>query len=72
MSHHDFRHSGRENQGMGYMGVSSAMMNDHGIMGQMESHMMSGGDAYSPHHMMQIFADPNMSNMSEMQEGEYK
>lgn len=71
MSHHDFRHSGRESHGMsadGYLDIQSAMINDHGIMGQMDSHLMSGCDTFSQHQMMHMYGDPSMA---EIQEGEF-
>ncbi|XP_012943481.1 PAN2-PAN3 deadenylation complex catalytic subunit Pan2 isoform X2 [Aplysia californica] len=75
LSHHDFRHGNRDhpsNMMGGYMDHNSmglqGMMNDHGLMGHLDGHMLGGGDAYSQHQMMQMFGDPTMP---EMRDGEF-
>ncbi|CAL1534072.1 unnamed protein product [Lymnaea stagnalis] len=73
LSHHDFRHS-RDHQGMmgGYMDHNTlgmqALMGDPNLMNQMDGHMLGGGDAYSQHHIMQMYGDPALQDL---REGDY-
>ncbi|XP_059172489.1 PAN2-PAN3 deadenylation complex catalytic subunit Pan2-like isoform X2 [Physella acuta] len=70
-SHHDFRHSSRDPQNLmgGYIDHNAlgmqGMMGEHGMMNQMDGHMLGGGDAYSQHHMMQMYGDPVLQDQGE-------
>lgn len=66
---HDFHHGSQDHQNMmagyldpGSMGMQS-LMDEHGMLSQVEGHMLGGGDAYSQHHMMNMYGDPTSQDL---------
>ncbi|KAH9513218.1 poly(A)-specific ribonuclease [Bulinus truncatus] len=74
LSQHDYQHNNQDHQNImgayvdhSTMGMQS-IMNDPGMMNQLDGHILGGGDAYSQHHMMEMYGDPSLQDL---RDGDY-